>query len=228
MTTDSLKLTIELWDLDRLIPHPGNAKKHPKEQIEALASVMRRLGFDQPIVVETDGTIIKGHGRRLAARHNVALGHEQFRKVPVVVRSDLDKAGAEAARLSDNRVISNDYDTELMHQALTDLNAMAFDLSGLGFTDKELSFLTADLGDMDVSVFVEDIEGAVGDQKKANDAKVKEIDASELPLTEAFGFKKLTAVQSRRVRAFMAKLEGETGKKGAGALMHFLDEMGVA
>jgi ParB-like chromosome segregation protein Spo0J len=227
MTTD-LKMTVELWDLDRLIPHPGNAKKHPKEQVEALAGVMRRLGFDQPIVIESDGTIIKGHGRRLAALHNVGLGHEQFSRVPVVVRHDLDKAEAEAARLSDNRVVSSDYDTELLHRALADLNEMHFDLSGLGFTDKELGFLAADLGEMDVSAFVEDIETAVGDQKTANDAKVKEIDASELPLTEAFGFKKLTAIQSRRVRAFMAKLEGETGKKGAGALMHFLDEMGVA
>lgn len=226
--TDTLSLQIEIWDIDDIKPYPGNAKIHPPEQIAALASVMLKMGYDQPIVLEGDGTIIKGHGRHGAAKFNVAAGHEKFRKVPVVVRRDLDKAAADAARMSDNRVSSTLYDTELLQEGLAALNALEFDLKGLGFDDKELSFLTADLGDMDLDAFVDDIGTAVDTQKKANDAKVKEIDASELPLTEAFGFKKLSAAQSRRVKAFMAKLEGETGKKGAPALMAFLDEMGVA
>ena len=174
--TDTLNLQIEIWDIDDIKPYPGNAKIHPPEQVEALASVMLKMGYDQPIVVEADGTIIKGHGRRLAALHNVGLGHEKFRKVPVVVRRDLDKAAADAARMSDNRVSSTLYDTELLQEGLAALNALEFDLKGLGFDDKELSFLTADLGDMDLDAFVDDIGTAVDTQKKANDAKVKEID----------------------------------------------------
>lgn len=88
---------IEQWPLRKLKPYKRNAKKHPPEQIRLLAAILQKHGFDQPIVVDAKGVIIKGHGRWLAARE---LNMEM---VPVIVR-DLPPAAAAEARIADNRV----------------------------------------------------------------------------------------------------------------------------
>ena len=59
------KLKVEMWSVDRLIPYDKNAKIHTEAQIESLAKVIKTQGWDVPIVVDKDGVIIKGHGRRL-------------------------------------------------------------------------------------------------------------------------------------------------------------------
>ena len=53
------------------------------------------------------------------------------------------------------------------------------------------------------------------------------MDEKAVRVGEAFGFGKLTVAEGRRVKAFMARVEGETGQKGAGALMAFLDSFGI-
>lgn len=215
-------LPVELWPIERLIPYEKNAKIHPDDQIESLMKSIQTFGWTQPIVVDKDGIVIVGHGRRLAA---LKLG---LKHVPVVCRTDLTKAEADALRLADNRVSSQHYDTDLLKIELLALKDVDFDLSLTGFDPKELDFLTSDLSKMDVSVFVEDVGGAVEEQKAKNEAKIKEIDEKEIPISEGFGFGRLRPGQIRRVKAFMARVEDETGHEGPEALMAFLDEMGIA
>ena len=58
-----------IWrDLDEITPYALNNKKHPQEQVDKIAASIVEFGVDQPIVVDGDGVIIKGHGRALAAR----------------------------------------------------------------------------------------------------------------------------------------------------------------
>jgi hypothetical protein len=222
MKTEKPKLRVEAWAIEKVIPYPGNAKEHPPEQIKALAGGIKAYGWDQPIVVDKDGVIIKGHGRRLAA---ILLKLEQ---VPVIVRSDLTPDQVKAARLSDNRAVSTTYDTELLK---TEIAALALagnvDISDLGFTDKELEFLNTDIGAIDTGAFVEDVGGAVETQKEGNAEKIAEIDKSGMPIADAFGFKRVTPDLSRRIKAFIGRLEGETGKTGADALAEFLTESGI-
>jgi len=66
-----------------ITPFHKNMKLHPEEQIVKLAFQIQEHGFDQPIVVDKDMVIIKGHGRWLAAKYL------KLKKVPVVVRDDL-------------------------------------------------------------------------------------------------------------------------------------------
>ncbi len=73
-------LTIELWDLDKIIPYEKNAKTHHTEWI---ASSIKEFSIDQPIVVDGNGVIIKGHGRLKAAEQL------KLKKFPVIVRNDL-------------------------------------------------------------------------------------------------------------------------------------------
>jgi hypothetical protein len=61
-------LRIEYRKLDSLIPYAGNARLHPKKQVEQLKSSILVNGFTNPILVDNAGVVIAGHGRLIAAR----------------------------------------------------------------------------------------------------------------------------------------------------------------
>ncbi len=89
------ELKIQMWIVDDVKPYELNAKIHSEEQVAKIAESIARFGWDQPIVVDKNGVIIKGHGRRLAA---IKLG---LIEVPVLVRDDLNEEQVKAARLAD-------------------------------------------------------------------------------------------------------------------------------
>lgn len=217
-------------------PYANNAKKHSPEQVKSLAALIRSKGWTQPIVVDGKDEIIIGHGRRLAALeiekqiHAEQLGVGVLKPylVPVIVRDDLSQEEVDAMRLADNRVTSTDYDMKILHEELSRLNDESIDLGSLGFTDKELEFLTGSVDDIDLSAFTEDVMGAVDDQKSDNEQKATDLEAAEGPLSDAFGFKKMSTAQIRRTKRFVTQIESETGKTGVHALMGFLDAFGVA
>jgi len=212
---------IELWDVDKLVPYEKNAKKHPDEQIDGLIKLIQQFGWTQPIVVQrATGSIIIGHGRRLAA---VKMG---LKKVPVNVLDVTDEQ-ARALRLADNRASSTEYDTSLIQSEIFDLKDLGYDLDTLNFSDKELEFLDGGLDEIDDSAFVEDVSAAVEKQKEDNAAKQELVDQQDAPLAKSFGFKRLTIEQGRRVKAFMTRVEIETGKTGVHALMAHFDGLGV-
>lgn len=214
-----LALAVEVWDLDKVKPYAKNPKKHSSEQVKNLAAIIQRNGWTSPIIVEKDGTIIAGHGRRLAA---LELG---LKAVPVICRADLTTEQAMALRLADNRIASTDYDLKLEQEQLAELllAKVDFPLTMLGYKEKELEFLAGEmLGDIDLEVMSDDIGEAVEEQKRGNKALSDEIDGSAAPIGDAFGFKRVTVEQSRDIRKFMNRIEAETGAKGADALVTFI------
>jgi hypothetical protein len=215
-------MVVEHWPIERLKPYAKNAKKHSPESTKKLAAAIKGAGrWTQPIVVREDGEIIAGHGRRLAA---IELGRKT---VPVVVMHGLTDAEADALRLSDNRVQHQVYDTDLVRDGLTALAEAGMDMDWLGFDEKELSFMTEDLAETLDDAFVDDISEAVEEQKEENEAKAKAVDDAPQRLADAFGFSKVTVADGRRVKAFMSRIQQETGKKGAEALMQFISEFGL-
>lgn len=204
---------VELWDVDKLIPYEKNAKKHPDEQIDKLVRSIKEFGWTQPIVVDKDGVIIIGHGRRLAA---IKLG---LKKVPVDCRRDLTPTQVRALRLADNRVTSTAYDMSLIDEELRALNFEGFDMQITGFDEAEVAWTEADLGEMDEGRFIDDISGAVETQKTENEKAAAEADDIAAPVADALGFKRVTIAQSREIRAFMSRLEQRTGKTGIDAFM---------
>jgi hypothetical protein len=122
---------IEHWPLSKFKAYKRNAKSHPPEQVKALIALMRRVGFDVPIVVDAKGTVIKGHGRLLAARE---LGLE---RVPVIVRT-LDAARAAEARIGDNRLGEFGWDFDALVADVVEGLSNGMDIGVTGFTLKEL------------------------------------------------------------------------------------------
>jgi len=130
--------------------YAGNAKRHPRRQLERIAASIRELGFDQPIVVDAEGTIIVGHGRYLAATRilkwkDVRFGATAARKgeafIPVVMRDDLTGDEVRARRLNDNKLNESEWDMDLVHSELKLLPAQMVDLAGFALVaDMKVEF----------------------------------------------------------------------------------------
>lgn len=215
------KLKVEMWAIDRLIPYEKNAKIHTEGQIESLAKVIKSQGWDVPIVVDREGVIIKGHGRRLAAIH---MG---LKEVPVICRTDMTPAQAMAARLSDNRVALTDFDTELLKEELGALNLEGFDMGAVGFDDKELDMLLKDIDVLDSSAFDADSddeqdkpEPSKSDEKPAAASAEKTIDVSA-----TLGFKSVPASAERDLVKFQSYAESMTEKRGPDAFAAFVGQV---
>jgi ParB-like chromosome segregation protein Spo0J len=203
---------LESWAIERIIPYADNAKEHTPEQVAKIARSIEEYGFDQPIVVDADGVIIKGHGRHLAAQ---SLGREF---VPVIVRRDLSPEQVRAARLADNRVAMGDYNVELLQKELAALAATDLDMTALGFDDRELSFLTESLDDMNMDALIEDLDEESVAHSENIEQSLKDARGQAVPIAEAFGFRTLTTEQARIVREFMAQVRaGQQNQEASGA-----------
>jgi len=124
------------WEsLDKLIPYAKNARTHSDEQVAQIAGSIKEFGFNNPVLVDKEGSIIAGHGRVMAARK---LGMD---KVPVVELQHLTEAQRKAYVLADNRIALNSgWDTSMLSLELQDLKD-DIDLSLLGFDPDELDKL---------------------------------------------------------------------------------------
>jgi len=128
---------VELVDRETLIPYANNPKEHPDEQVKKIASSIKNYGWDQPIVVDGDGEIIKGHGRLQAAKKL------RLDEVPVIWREDLTDAEARAARIADNKTAESAWDDDLLATELETLPE--FDDTELGFDQGAVDDLLAEV-----------------------------------------------------------------------------------
>lgn len=117
-------------------PYPANAKAHPDSQVKQIVNSIKEFGFNQPIVVDTKGVIIVGHGRYLAAH---LLGLEN---VPVL-EVNLTEEQARAYRLADNKLNESEWDMEVVISELKELSLPMIELTGfskdliIGSDDKD-------------------------------------------------------------------------------------------
>ena len=139
MQENKLHLEEILMETSKIIPYQNNAKIHTGEQISLLASHIAESGWDQPIVVDKDMVIIKGHGRLMAA---MKLG---LKRVPVKIRSDLTPNQVKAARIADNKISDiGGYDEELLKVELEGLHEIDVNLADIGIDDETISSLGLD------------------------------------------------------------------------------------
>lgn len=210
---------VESWEIERLIPYEDNNKKHPEAQIATLASSIIESGLNDPIVVEEDGTIIAGHGRRLAL---IKLG---WAYAPVRVARGLTKAQARKLRIAVNKTVSNEYDTDALARELAALQTLEIDLTNMGLSDKELSILTEDVGEIDLGAISDDI--VVDVERHEEDVKTtsEKVEVAEVPIAKAFGFKTVPVAAQRTITRFMGMIEATHGSEGLEALLAHMGEV---
>lgn len=115
--TIELHTDVELIELASLTPYADNPKNHPAEQVDKIAQSIQQYGMDQPIVIDGDGEIIKGHGRFQAAQR---LGLET---VPVIWQDGLTPPEVKAARIADNKTqLESGFDYDVLASEFADLN----------------------------------------------------------------------------------------------------------
>jgi ParB-like chromosome segregation protein Spo0J len=212
-------LSPENWPINSLRPYDNNAKIHTDEQVSAIAKSIEKHGFDQPIVVDGEGVIIKGHGRWAACKK---LGMQY---VPVIVRTDLTAAQANASRLADNRVAVGDLDTKKLHSELNYLaDSTEIDIQDLGFSEKELSFMTVNLIEMNEEVLASEetlTESTIGSIEE----DYKKIESKDVMMNKVFGFAKIPGEYAKTFVSFQNIAEAETGKSGPDALRDFMEKI---
>lgn len=126
------RLAVTYRSIGSLSPDPGNARTHPKAQLDQIAASIRAFGFTNPILVDSDGRIIAGHGRLLAAR---ALG---LKRVPTIELGNLSEIQKRALRIADNKIaLGAGWDLDLLKIELSAIE-VEMDLSITGFSTGEL------------------------------------------------------------------------------------------
>jgi ParB-like chromosome segregation protein Spo0J len=126
---EDLKMTLEYWPIEKLIPYARNPRKND-HAVEKAASWIREFGFRVPILAKSDGTIVDGHLRLKAAKK---LGITQ---IPVSLADDMTEVQIKAFRLSVNKMSElADWDDDLLKLELEELDNLQYDIDSLGFDD---------------------------------------------------------------------------------------------
>ena len=111
------RMDTELIDITTLTADPANARRHNARNIEAIKSSLSRFGQQKPVVVNSKGQIVAGHGMVEAAR---ALGWSQV----AIVRTKLVGQEAAAFAIADNRVGElSEWDDTILAATLESLGA---------------------------------------------------------------------------------------------------------
>jgi len=210
-----------LRDITTIYPYPLNAKKHSKEQVARTAASIRKFGWrGNPIIVDSFGVIIAGHGRRLAS---IELG---LKHVPVVVVDDMSAEEARAFRLADNRAAIGDLDNDILQEELIDLGDIGSDLLGDIFDKKELDFAVADIMTINEDVFVGDLDTVMDEQQANTNEKIEASGSKRVAIAKALGFKEVNGSDLIYINRFMAQLEAESGTRtGEEAFMEFIKRL---
>lgn len=122
---NAYKLKAVFTDPQKLKPYIKNNKIHDEKQIDKIAESISQFGFDQPIVVNEQLVIIKGHGRYLAA---LKLG---LKEVPIAIRKDLSQIEQRASRMADNRVSIAPWNAPNLRDECEYLDSLSLDVEKL-------------------------------------------------------------------------------------------------
>lgn len=130
-------MRMERRRLADLIPADYNPRKAltPEDpEYQDIKASIEGLGYADPIVVNYDGTIIKGHQRRTVM---MDLGYEEADVVVVEIR---DKSKEKMVNIALNK-ITGKWDIQILKNLLVDLDLEGYDFSLTGFKQDELEDL---------------------------------------------------------------------------------------
>lgn len=119
-----------------LKPWPGNARRHPRRQLEALKSAIQRFGFTCPVLVDEQDRTLAGHGRVTAA---IELG---LPTIPTRTILGLSEPQKRAYVITDNKIgLLSDWDEDLLRIELQTLVTEDFEVELTGFSTAELDII---------------------------------------------------------------------------------------
>lgn len=127
----TISLRYERMGLAALHPRPDNTKVHTQTQIDHLKQSIERFGFNDPIGVLPDGTVVEGEGRLRAAQE---LG---LAEVPVIVLEGMSERDADLYRIAHNKIaLIAGFDLSRLMATLRELVGEGITLQAMGFADE--------------------------------------------------------------------------------------------
>ncbi len=145
--------------IDALIPASYNPRKKLKPgdaEYEKIKNSITEFGYVDPIIVNSDMTIIGGHQRWSVLK---ALGYD---KVDCVV-IEIDKTKEKALNIALNKV-TGEWNKELLADLIKDLQSLDYDVSMTGFEPPEIDELFNDVHSKDVKDDKFDLDRALDDE----------------------------------------------------------------
>jgi DNA modification methylase len=142
-----------------LTRYPHNPRKHPRDQIEAIAKSIQTFGFAAPVLIDKDNKIIAGHGRVEAAN---LLG---LKEVPAVRLDHLGPDQARAYMLADNKLTDRStWDDASLAVHLKELSELAldFEIEATGFELPEIDYRIQSLEEADAEETADEFKLATG------------------------------------------------------------------
>jgi hypothetical protein len=123
--------------IDALTPYRGNARTHNRSQIRKLRDSIQAFGFVNPVLINTSGTIVAGHGRVQAAK---LLG---MKEVPTICLENLTPDQIRAYVIADNRLAEDaGWDEQILKIELQHLISLPnIDVSITGFEVTEIDLI---------------------------------------------------------------------------------------
>ena len=154
-------MNIQLINIEKLKPAEYNPRKDLQPEDEEWRKIQRSIeefGYVDPIIVNSDMTVIGGHQRLKVLKD---LGYTEI-ECNVV---DLDKTREKALNIAPNK-ISGEWDNQKLEELLAELKSLDFDLDITGFNPDELNeifndILEASEDDFDVDKALEEIKDKI-------------------------------------------------------------------
>jgi len=117
---------IIMMEPSKIKPYNRNARKND-ETVMKLCEIIPKVGFNQPIVIDKNNVIVKGHSRWKAA---IKLGLD---KIPVIISENSDEVN-KLDRLSDNKIQEfSQWDNSILGTELASINVDDIQLEDFGF-----------------------------------------------------------------------------------------------
>ena len=106
----------KLVPLSAIRPYEVNNKIHTSERIDQMVEAIKS-GYDQPITLDVNNVIIKGHRRYFACKRMKAI------QVEVLIRDDLDGEAVRISRILDNTIVNDEWSIDNLMDELKDLKS---------------------------------------------------------------------------------------------------------
>src|SRR5690554_87512 len=138
-------MRFEKRNVSDLIPAKYNPRKDLKpgdKEYEKIKNSITEFGYVDPIIINSDNTIIGGHQRLKVLRD---LGYTEVDCVVI----EIDKTKEKALNIALNK-ISGEWNVELLKDLIDDLKESNFDIEFTGFDPPELDELFSELHNKDV------------------------------------------------------------------------------
>lgn len=155
-------MQVEQWNIKDVKQYENNPRRND-DAVEYVANSIREFGFQQPLVVDSNGVLIVGHTRLKAAQK---LG---LTEVPVIVADGLSDEQVKAYRLADNKT------GELASWDWNQLNLELEDIDWLDLNMEQFGFSAG----VDIDQFFEDAQESGG----SSEVEKKEVQCPHCGMT---------------------------------------------